>query len=222
MNSEETDRVIYQGQFGPFTITAADRQEVMLYRSGLGLMALYFLLGTGLALYQPDKIQLLTPLYGGFCIALGISLATIHIYLVALHRFLQVCWGLGCLASLWVSFKSDQALATTVYHQPLTLLGVGFVFVALTGIFFKEAFCFNRVETKLLTPLVPTLLLGHLLGWLPLNIERGLLVIWAVGFCIFAARKLKQEIPSDIGDKSVFDYLKGKLSSEPASSFNSL
>ncbi|MEO0834560.1 MAG: DUF2301 domain-containing membrane protein, partial [Cyanobacteria bacterium J06642_3] len=26
----------------------------------------------------------------------------------------------------------------------------------------KEAFCFNRLETKILTPIVPLLLLGHM------------------------------------------------------------
>ncbi|MFN5748529.1 MAG: DUF2301 domain-containing membrane protein, partial [Pseudanabaena sp.] len=33
---------------------------------------------------------------------------------------------------------------------------------------------------------------------------------WAVLFMIFAIRKFGQEIPSDIGDKSVFAYLKSQ------------
>ncbi|MEM1369784.1 MAG: DUF2301 domain-containing membrane protein, partial [Cyanobacteria bacterium P01_H01_bin.15] len=84
----------------------------------------------------------------------------------------------------------------------------GFLFAALTGIFFKEAFCFNRLETKLLTPLVPALLLGHLFGVLPPTVEKSLLAIWAVLFVVFALRKAFQAIPPDIGDKSVFEYLK--------------
>jgi uncharacterized integral membrane protein len=89
----------------------------------------------------------------------------------------------------------------------VSLLGVGFIFASLTGIYFKEAFCFNRLETKFLTPLVPTLLLGHLLGILPLNWEKGLLILWATLFVIFALRKLSQPLPNDIGDKSVFEHL---------------
>ncbi|MEM8810177.1 MAG: DUF2301 domain-containing membrane protein, partial [Cyanobacteria bacterium P01_G01_bin.38] len=80
-------------------------------------------------------------------------------------------------------------------------------FAALTGIFFKEAFCFNRFETKFLTPIVPLLLLGHLSAILPVTVERGLLATWAGLFVIFALRKVIQAIPPDIGDKSVFDYL---------------
>jgi uncharacterized integral membrane protein len=35
-----------------------------------------------------------------------------------------------------------------------------------------------------------------------------LLAIWAALFIIFAVRKFFQPIPQDIGDKSVFEYLK--------------
>jgi uncharacterized integral membrane protein len=38
-------------------------------------------------------------------------------------------------------------------------------------------------------------------------VEQSLLVIWAIMFTIFAARKVVQAIPPDIGDKSVFDHL---------------
>jgi uncharacterized integral membrane protein len=99
-------------------------------------------------------------------------------------------------------------LAVTVYNYPAALFGVGFVFAALTGIYFKEAFCFNRLETKILTPLVPTLLLGHLVGVLPVQWEQWMLGIWAILFIVFAIRKAVQAIPPDIGDKSVFAYLK--------------
>ncbi|HEY9707036.1 MAG TPA: DUF2301 domain-containing membrane protein, partial [Oculatellaceae cyanobacterium] len=73
---------------------------------------------------------------------------------------------------------------------------------------FKEAFCFNRFETKFLTPLLPILLLGHLAGVLPTSWEQVLLGLWAVLFAVFALRKAVQQIPADIGDKSVFAYLK--------------
>jgi uncharacterized integral membrane protein len=43
---------------------------------------------------------------------------------------------------------------------------------------------------------------------MPLYGERALLALWAVLFLVFAGRKVVQEIPPDIGDKSVFDYLK--------------
>ena len=202
---------VYQGQFGEFTITQSDRQGVIIYRAGLMVAALSFALGSGLILWQgnnPTVLTALTPLFACFCLALGVSLATIHIYLAPLHRLLQGFWAIGSIAALVLALQSSESLALTVYNQPFALFGIGFTFAALTGIYFKEAFCFDRFETKLLTPLVPILLLGHLLGVLPVEGERVLLALWAVLFIVFALRKVTQAIPPDIGDKSVFTYLK--------------
>jgi uncharacterized integral membrane protein len=209
---------VYQGQFGDFQITAGDRQGVIIYRSALTISALCFGAGTAAVLSHVDPIaniqtlDLVTWLYVGFSIALGIALATIHIYLSILHRTLQIFWAIGCASALGLASQNHLSLAEIVYRQPVTLLGVGFTFAALTGIFFKEAFCFNRFETKLLTVLVPGLLLGHLVELLPQNVEAILLAIWAGLFLIFAIRKDFQPIPPDIGDKSVFEYLKSKAS----------
>ncbi|MGK7884539.1 MAG: DUF2301 domain-containing membrane protein [Crocosphaera sp.] len=206
---------VYQGQFGQYTITSEDLQGVKIYRLGLLLSAFSFALGSGLILGQGTTsltLTLLTPLFTSFSLGLGISLITIHIYLIPLHRFLQVCWGIGTLTAIILSIFSQDPLALYVYQNPLTLLGIGFIFVALTGIYFKEAFCFNRLETKLLTPLVPLLLLGHLFGVLSVGIEQALLGIWAGLFIIFALRKSIQPLIPDIGDKSVFTYLKQQRS----------
>jgi uncharacterized integral membrane protein len=203
---------VYQGQFGEFTITQSDRTGVIIYRAGLMVSALSFAIGSALVLFNNSStvITALTPLYACFSLALGVSLFTIHIYMASLHRTLQVFWAIGSIASVILALSSSQPLALVVYNQPITLFGVGFIFVALTGICFKEAFCFNRLETKLLTPIVPLLLLGHLVGILPTQAESILLGIWATLFLVFALRKTVQEIPADIGDKSVFTYLKEK------------
>lgn len=203
---------VYQGQFGEFTITQSDRLGVIIYRSGLMLAALSFAVGSALILLNPTpaNIQAITPLYTCFSLALGVSLLTIHIYMVLLHRVLQVFWLIGSIAAFIFAHADSQPFALTIYSQPLTLLGVGFTFAALTGIYFKEAFCFDRLETKILTAIVPLLLLGHLVGILPTQWEQILLGAWAVLFLVFAVRKSVQNIPADIGDKSVFAYLKNK------------
>ncbi|MEH2225982.1 DUF2301 domain-containing membrane protein [Nostoc sp.] len=201
---------VYQGQFGEFTITQSDRTGVIIYRAGLMVAALSFAIGSALILLNnnPTVVTLLTPLYACFSLALGVSLFTIHIYMASLHRTLQVFWAIGNIASVILAIASSEPLALAVYNQPITLFGVGFIFVALTGIYFKEAFCFNRLETKVLTPIVPLLLLGHLVGILPTQGESILLGTWAILFLVFALRKTVQAIPADIGDKSVFTYLK--------------
>jgi uncharacterized integral membrane protein len=199
---------VYEGQFGTFTVDAHDRQEVILYRAGLVVAAGSFALATASLFGMPDLAPAIaTACYALMWLALGLSFFKIHIYLRALHRTLQVFWAIGGVASLAIALLFPTPLALTAYQQPLTIFGIGFTFAALTGIFFKEAFCFNRLETKFLAVLVPALLLGHMAGVLSAHTERGMLIAWSALFVVFALRKVIQPIPPDIGDKSVFDYL---------------
>ncbi|MGI0494424.1 DUF2301 domain-containing membrane protein [Alkalinema pantanalense CENA528] len=208
--TSSTEPVIYQGQFGPFTIDEHDRQGVRIYRSALMVAAVCVALVTIIALVMPEsstQAWLIAGLYAVFSVALGISLFTIHIYLEILHRALQAFWAVGCIAAIAIALGDPAPFVETVVQQPWTILGIGFTFAALTGIYFKEAFCFNRLETKFLTVIVPTLLLGHLLGLLPIGVAQGLAIAWSGLFLVFAGRKAVQAIPDDIGDKSVFEYL---------------
>lgn len=207
------EQAVYEGQFGTFVIEESDRQEVILYRAGLAIAALSFAVATGVVLFAANTApqtaaQISTLCYGILWLALGLSFQKIHIYLRPLHQALKIFWAIGGIASLVFALYYSAPLATTAYEQPLTIFGIGFTFAALTGIFFKEAFCFNRIETKFLVVLVPGLLLGHMFGWLSLGTEKSMLLAWALLFVVFAVRKVIQPIPPDIGDKSVFEYLK--------------
>ena len=207
----------YKGQFGDFTIGKDDRLEVIIYRGGLVLAALSFAITANLLVAKGEAaLNWVTPLYALFSLGLGISLYTIHIYLKPLHRALQAFWLIGTICAIAIEIKADQPLALYVYNNPLTLLGIGFTFAALTGIYFKEAFCFNRFETKILTPIVPFLLLGHMSGLLSSSVEQVLLAVWTIGFTVFAGRKMIQELDPDIGDKSVFEYLKKQKEAKSA------
>ena len=201
----------YQGQFGEYTITKSDRTEVIIYRAGLVIAAGSFAMASNLFFAKGEAaLPAITPLFILFSIGLGISLYFIHIYMKALHRVLQGFWLIGTVATIAIASQANEPLAQYIYNHPLTLFGTGFTFAALTGIFFKEAFCFNRAETKILTPVVPLLLLGHIAGIIPVEMEQALLGIWSIGFSVFAIRKMTQEIDPDIGDKSVFAYLKAE------------
>lgn len=87
---------------------------------------------------------------------------------------------------------------------------------AITGLFFKEAFCFQRLEAVALTFLVPILTIRGLTG---AGVEgdgvvnKILLAVAAGSYVLFASRKLKQEKRDDLGDKSVFEYLDKEASS---------
>jgi uncharacterized integral membrane protein len=204
---------IYQGQFGNFTITQSDRQEVMIYRLGLAIAGLSFSTGTILFLWQdltPIIEQILTVLFTVFIMGLGVSLQTIHIYLKPLHNTLKIFWLIGTISTIIFAVKSQESLVIFIKNQPLSLLGIGFIFASLTGIFIKEAFCFNRIEAKILSVIIPSSLLGYIIGIFPLQLEQILLTIWGILFLVFLMGKSIQEIPPDIGDKSVFEYLKNK------------
>lgn len=208
----------YQGQFGEYTVTKRDRLEVIIYRLGLVIAAISFAIATNLFFSQGiASLPAITPLFVLFSLGLGISLLYIHIYMKALHRVLQIFWLIGTVTSCAIAFSNPEPLALYIYQHPLTLFGTGFTFAALTGIYFKEAFCFNRFETKILTLVVPLLLLGHMTGLLPVEGQQLLLGVWTIGFSVFAIRKMTQEIDPDLGDKSVFAYLKSAANKEVTS-----
>ena len=95
-------------------------------------------------------------------------------------------------------------------YTPILILIIGPYFAAMAGLGFKEFFCFQRPEAIGVTLLLPISLCSHLLGAMPEEIEMILLYLSAVLFLILAVRKFGMDAASDIGDKSVFQYLKSK------------
>ena len=196
----------FDGMYGPFTITSTDREEVQRYRiclliSGVSLSA-------GLLQWWQLGGQLAWLWILPLAAAMGLALHWIHIYLKPLHRSLQLFWLLGCLgwAALLVLAGPSNALST-LQRQPLWILAVGPLFAAMTGIGFKEFFCFRRPEAVGLTLLLPVALLGRLLGLIG-NGPCWFLVLFAgLLLVVLAVRKFGMEAAADVGDKSVFAYL---------------
>ena len=200
----------FNGVYGSYTITAADRDEVRRYRIALLVAGLAMSLGL-LHWWQLGGRWAwiwVVPLAA----ALGLSLQWIHIYLRPLHRALQLFWLLGCLgwAGLLLSAGPSEALAT-LRDQPLWILAIGPLFAALAGIGFKEFFCFQRPEAIGLTLLLPAALLGHLVGLINGPLCLALLESAALLLVLLALRKFGMEAAADVGDKSVFAYLDGQL-----------
>ena len=196
----------FEGVYGSYTITAADRDEVRRYRIALLVAGLAMSLGL-LHWWQLGGSWAwiwVVPLAA----ALGLALQWIHIYLRPLHRALQLFWLLGCLgwAGLLLSAGPTETLST-LREQPLWILAVGPLFAAMAGIGFKEFFCFQRPEAIGLTLLLPLGLLGRLLGLLNLTTTMTLLSAAALLLVLLALRKFGMEAAADVGDKSVFAYL---------------
>ena len=199
----------FDGAYGSYTITAADRDEVRRYRIALLVAGLAMSLGL-LHWWQIGGSWAwiwVVPLAA----ALGLALQWIHIYLRPLHRALQLFWLLGCLgwAGLLLIAGPAETLST-LREQPLWILAIGPLFAALAGIGFKEFFCFQRPEAIGLTLLLPAALLGHLLGLINAPLCLALLESAALLLVLLALRKFGMEAAADVGDKSVFAYLDGQ------------
>jgi uncharacterized integral membrane protein len=195
-----------QGVYGPYLVEDHHRREVLAYRTSLLLLALAQL---GLLLqWHLVGPALLWPWLLLMVLGLGAALHWVHIYLIPLHRALQLFWLLGSLgfASLAIT-AGPVAMLPTLRQQPLWILAVGPFFAALTGLGFKEFFCFRRPEAIGLTLLLPLLLLGRLLGLLADPAAGSLLLVEALLLLVLVLRKLPVDFEADLGDLSVFARL---------------
>ena len=199
----------FEGVFGPYTITADDEREVLGYRLALtaaavgllGLLLQWHLAGPGR----------LWPWMVVMAAGLGLALRWIHIYLRPLHRALQLFWLLGCLGTLLLAQRAGLAeIGPALQQQPLWILAVGPFFAALTGVGFKEFFCFRRPEAIGVTLLLPVALLGRLVGLLAPGTTAALLTMAAALLLVLCLRKFPMAAAADVGDKSVFLHLEAQ------------
>jgi uncharacterized integral membrane protein len=196
----------FEGMFGPYTITAEDRREVLGYRLALTSVAVAQL---ALALqWRQWGSGGLWPWLVVMAVGLGLALRWIHIYLRPLHRALWLFWLAGCVGLVAVAiWLGPEAMVAEAWSRPLAILAVGPFFAALTGVGFKEFFCFRRPEAIGVTLLLPVALLGRLTGLLPVPAALGLLGAQAGLLLVLCLRKFPMEAAADVGDKSVFTHL---------------
>lgn len=200
---------VFEGVYGPYSITATDRREVLGYRLALFTAAL----AQAALLLQWQQLggtwiwPWLLPLAAG----VGLALRWIHIYLRPLHRALQLFWLLGCIGfgGLLIS-AGPQGIATALTNNGRWIWAVGPFFAALAGIGFKEFFCFRRPEAIGVTLLLPIALLGRLSGLLSTEVTATLLAIEAALLLVLTLRKFPMDAAADVGDKSVFAYLEAQ------------
>ncbi|KKZ13193.1 MAG: membrane protein [Candidatus Synechococcus spongiarum SP3] len=192
--------------FGPYRITAADRREVTAYRVSV-LMLAVAQLGC-LVQWTWVESAWIGPWLVLMAIALGLALHWIHIYLRPLHQALRLLWLLGVGGGIALAYQVGPAqMGNTLLAQPLWIMAVGPYFAALTGLGFKEFFCFRRLEAVGVTLLVPLLLMLALLGVVPLEKQGPLWFLEAVLLLVMAVGKFRLDSAADIGDKSVFQEL---------------
>ena len=200
---------VFEGVYGPFSITEQDRREVLGYR--LGLLTAAIAQAALLAQWHWVGPQALWPWLLPLAAGLALALRWIHIYLRPLHRALQLFWLVGCLGFAALAWASGPgAMATSLAADGRWIWAIGPFFAALAGIGFKEFFCFRRPEAIGVTLLLPLALLGHLSGLLPTAACGSLMALEAGLLVVLTLRKFPMEAAADVGDKSVFAYLEGQ------------
>jgi len=202
--------VVYEGVYGPYTVTGEHRREVLAYRLSLLVVAL----AQVALLLQWHQLgpSWCWPWLLLMAAGLGGALRWVHIYLVPLHRALQLFWLLGCAGFALLAYRSGPAvMLPQLVDQPAWIWLVGPFFAALAGLGFKEFFCFQRPEAIGLTVLLPVLLLGWWLGLWSAVVAAVLLASEALLLLVLALRKFPMPEEADLGDLSVFAKLAGEL-----------
>jgi len=111
-----------------------------------------------------------------------------------------------------LALSSSEPLALTVYNYRPALFGVSFIFAALTDLF-QRGILLQPARNQTSDTLVPILLLGHLVGVLPVQWERAMLPV-GLFVCRVCTPQGCASNSTDIGDKSVFAYLKEQHSAK--------
>ena len=205
-SSGSRDDAVFEGVYGPYSITATDRREVLAYRLALTAVAV----GQLGALLQWRSVgpTHTWPWLLLMAVGLGLALRWIHIYLRPLHQALQLFWFLGCMGAVVLALRTGPAnMLSSLVEEPLWILAVGPFFAALTGVGFKEFFCFQRPEAIGVTLLLPLALLGRLTGLLTPVLTGQLLAVESLLLLILTLRKFPMPAAADVGDKSVFTML---------------
>lgn len=201
-----TAPIQYEGVYGPYTVTGEHRREVLLYRLSFLLLALSQLVA--LLQWHQWGAQACWPWVLLMLLGLGGALRWVHIYLRPLHRALQLFWLLGCAGFAVLAWREGLAgILPALVQQPRWIWAVGPAFAALAGLGFKEFFCFQRPEAIGVTLLLPALLLGWLVGVLPVPVAQLLLGLEAALVLVLVLRKFPMPEEADLGDLSVFAHL---------------
>ena len=198
-----------KGAYGDFIVTSDDKKEALFYRLSILFCGLFF--SIGIAQWFTNGSHQIWIWLIGMSISMGLSLKWIHIYLKPLHQTLTIFWVLGCIGFVILSYHFGLTnIINGLRENPKSILLIGPLFAALTGIGFKEFFCFRRIEAIGITIFIPIAFIGHLTELTNENITFALLVLSSLLLLVLGIRKFDLPAEADIGDKSVFDFLESQ------------
>ena len=198
-----------KGIYGDFIVTSNDKKEVLFYRLSILFCGLFF--SIGIAQWFTNGSNQIWIFLLGMSISMGLSLKWIHIYLRTLHQTLTIFWVLGCIGFVILAYHFG--LTNIIYglrENRQSILLIGPLFAALTGIGFKEFFCFRRIEAIGITIFIPIALIGYLTELANERFTFAILLVSSLLLLLMGIRKFNLPSEADIGDKSVFDFLESQ------------
>jgi len=207
---------VYDGAYGPWTVEPADVAEVLAYRAGLvgaslalagGALSAQPALAPGLAAWAAVHPAASNAAVVAGAVALGSSLGLLHLYVAPLKKALLGLWAAGAVGgAVLAATHPGTPLVSLIAATPGSILAVGPLAAALTGVAIKEGLCYGKAECALLAAALPGACLAHLAGAGggvsgPAADGAALLaLLWTV------RKAATQPVVEDIGDKSVFAF----------------
>ena len=198
-----------KGVYGDFIVTSKDKREVLFYRLSILFCGVFF--STGIFVWFYSGSHLIWIWLLGLAISIGLSLKWIHIYLRPLHQALTIFWVFGCIGFAILAYHFGLPnIINGLRENPKSILLIGPLFASLTGIGFKEFFCFRRIEAIGITIFIPIALIGYLTQLANESFTFAMLLVSSLLLVILGIRKFNLPAEADIGDKSVFDFLESQ------------
>ena len=212
MNEENSNIQTFKfikGAYGDFIVTSTDKKEVMFYRLSVLFCGLSFT--GGMTQWFVDGSDFIWIWILIMSISIGLSLRWIHIYLRQLHRVLIIFWTIGIIGLLIIAYHFGLTnIINIIKHDSKFLFLIAPLFAALTGIGFKEFFCFRRIEAISLVIFIPLSLIGYLLNIFNDKLTFIMLFVSSFLLLILGINKFNLPAEFDIGDKSIFEFLENQ------------
>ena len=199
----------FEGVFGKYEITKDDIQEVKNYRMALFITAIS--LFAGISHWLIFGFQWVWIWIFMIAVSFGFALQWIHIYLKSLHNVLKILWLLGITGIIYMAIRFGlNEMMSIIKINHLWVIAIGPLFASITGVSFKEFFCFRRPEALALTIFLPISLIGYITNTVSEIYTILLLYISSIFNLILTFRKFGMDANLDIGDKSIFMHLNQK------------
>lgn len=200
---------VFGGEYGEYTLTKLDYLEARIQRYGLFVILACCLIAIVLLSISnklTDYAGILAGLYWLVCLSLAAILKVIHLYSIIIKFILRLLLLIGVVISLSMMLTTDR-LFVSALSEGAGYVGLCFIAAVLTGLYIKEATCFEQWDAKALCVMLPLLAAIDVFTAFSASMKIALLWLWGGLFLSWMIKKARQPLEYDIGDKSIIEDL---------------